>query len=72
KRGLGRAGLNEEQQGKIMDAYKRLYRNGQSLHEVASEMATEQGHDENVRAMIESIINSSKHRFGRYLETFRD
>lgn len=72
KRGFARAGLDEQQQKNILDAYKRLYRNGLPLHEVASEMAAEQGHDENVRAMIESIINSSKHRFGRYLETFRD
>ncbi|MBN1795280.1 MAG: acyl-ACP--UDP-N-acetylglucosamine O-acyltransferase [Sedimentisphaerales bacterium] len=72
KRGLSRAGLNEEQQKKIFDAYKRLYRNGEPLLETAKAMAKEGCHDENVMAMVEAIINSSKHRFGRYLETFRD
>ncbi len=71
KRGLARAGLSEQQQENIIEAYKRLYRNGQPLLETATEMAAEQDHDENVRAMVDTIINSSKHRFGRYLETFR-
>jgi UDP-N-acetylglucosamine acyltransferase len=71
KRGLARAGLSEQQQQNIIEAYKRLYRNGQPLLETATEMAAEQNHDENVQAMVSSIINSSKHRFGRYLETFR-
>jgi len=71
KRGLARAGLTDSQQKNIVDAYKRLYRNGQPLLETATVMVTEQNHDQNVRAMVDSIINSSKHRFGRYLETFR-
>jgi UDP-N-acetylglucosamine acyltransferase len=71
RRGLSRAGLTEHQQENIIEAYKRLYRNGQPLLETAKEMSSEQDHDENVRAMVDSIINSSKHRFGRYLETFR-
>jgi hypothetical protein len=29
------------------------------------------GLDENVKAIVDSIINSSKHQYGRYLETFR-
>jgi UDP-N-acetylglucosamine acyltransferase len=71
KRGLARAGLAEQQQENIIGAYRRLYRNGQPLLETAKQMAAEQDHDRNVRAMVDSIINSSKHRFGRYLETFR-
>lgn len=71
KRGFARAGLTEQQQSSIVEAYKRLYRNGQPLLETATAMAVEQDHDENVRAMVDSIINSSKHRFGRYLETLR-
>jgi len=72
KRGLTRAALSEQQQKDIFNAYKRLYRNGEPLLETAKAMAQEDGHDENVLAMVESVINSSKHRFGRYLETFRD
>ena len=28
--------------------------------------------DDNVRAIIDAIIKSSEHQFGRYLEKFRD
>jgi len=73
KRGLKRAGLNEGQQKAIYEAYKRLYRDDKMpLLQKAKEMAKEKGLDENVRDMVEAIIRSSGHRFGRYLETFRD
>jgi len=71
KRGLARAGLNEQQQKKINEAYKKLYRKGGALLENAKAMEREGGLDENVRAMLESIIRSSEQRFGRYLESFR-
>jgi UDP-N-acetylglucosamine acyltransferase len=71
KRGLDRAGLNEKQQESIFEAYKRLYRHAGSLLENAKALAKENGLDENVKAMIDSITNSSKHQYGRYLETFR-
>jgi UDP-N-acetylglucosamine acyltransferase len=72
KRGLVRAGLSEQQQQKIIEAYKKLYRQGGALLENAKAMEQEDGLDENVRAMLESIIRSSKQRFGRYLEKFRE
>lgn len=72
KRGLKRAGLSEKEQEKICEAYKKLYRNGRPLLENARELAAEDNLDENVRAMVDAIIKSSKHRFGRYLELFRD
>lgn len=71
KRGLDRAGLNEQQQERIFDAYKKLYRQEGTLLENAKALANEDGLDENVRAMIDSIKKSSKHKFGRYLETLR-
>jgi len=71
KRGLQRAGLSEEQQQKIIEAYKRLYRRGGTLLQNARALAQEDGLDENVRAMIEAIERSSQHRYGRYLELFR-
>jgi len=71
KRGLMRAGLSEEQQEKIQDAYRKLYRRGGVLLEKAKELAAEDGLDENVRAMIDVIVRSSEQRFGRYLEKFR-
>jgi UDP-N-acetylglucosamine acyltransferase len=71
KRGMQRAGLSEEQQDKIFEAYKRLYRNDDALLENAKALAQEEGLDENVRAMVDMIIKSSEHRYGRYLEKFR-
>ncbi|MBW8038734.1 MAG: acyl-ACP--UDP-N-acetylglucosamine O-acyltransferase [Planctomycetes bacterium] len=71
KRGLERAGMNEEQQEKIFEAYKRLYRNDDALLENAKALSQEDGIDENVRAMVDMIIKSSEHRYGRYLEKFK-
>jgi UDP-N-acetylglucosamine acyltransferase len=70
-RGLKRAGLNDQQQHRIVDAYKRLYRQGGTLLENARKLAGEESLDENVRALIDAIQKSSQHRFGRYLESFR-
>jgi UDP-N-acetylglucosamine acyltransferase len=71
KRGLQRAGFSEEQQKRIFEAYKRLYRREGTLLGNAKALDDEDLVDENVRALIESILNSSKHRFNRYLETLR-
>jgi UDP-N-acetylglucosamine acyltransferase len=72
KRGLKRAGLNEQQQKAINDAYKHLYRDDKKLLlQKAKEMAQQTGLDENVRDMIDAILKSSEHRYGRYLEKFR-
>jgi len=71
KRGLVRAGLSEDQQQNIIAAYKRLYRNDGALLENAKAMAAEGGLDDNVRAMVDAILRSNEHRFGRYLETLR-
>jgi UDP-N-acetylglucosamine acyltransferase len=73
KRGLERAGLSVQQQQKIIEAYKKLYRQGDSsLLENAKALAAEDELDENVRAMVDMVIKSGEHRFGRYLEKFRD
>jgi len=71
KRGLLRAGLSEEQQEHIYDAYKRLYRQGGPLLGNAEELARRDGLDENVRDIIQSIFRSSEHKFGRYRESHR-
>jgi UDP-N-acetylglucosamine acyltransferase len=72
KRGLVRAGLSAQQQQNIFDAHKKLYRQPGSLLDKAKALAKEDGLDENVRAMTDAIINSSRHQFGRHLETFRE
>ena len=71
KRGLTRAGLSEQSQKKVMQAYKKLYRNDGVLLEKAKAIAAEEMLDENVAAMVDVIIKSGEHRFGRYLETLR-
>jgi UDP-N-acetylglucosamine acyltransferase len=72
KRGLKRAGLNEKQQKAINDAYKKLYRDDKKpLLQKAKEMAQQTGLDENIRDMVDAILKSSEHRYGRYLEKFR-
>jgi UDP-N-acetylglucosamine acyltransferase len=71
KRGMDRAGLSEEQQDIIFEAYKRLYRNDDTLLENAKALAQEDELDENIRAIVDMILKSSEHRYGRYLEKFR-
>lgn len=71
ERGLARAGFNKQQQQKITEAYRKLYREGGSLLKNAKALEQEDGLDENVRDMLKSIIRSSEHQFGRYLEKFR-
>ena len=71
KRGLDRAGLNDEQQKQIFEAYRKLYREPGTLLENANALAQEDGLDENVQSIIDSITKSSEHQFGRYREKFR-
>jgi UDP-N-acetylglucosamine acyltransferase len=71
KRGLLRAGLSQQQQDDLYAAYKRLYRRGSTLLANARELAAQDGLDENIRHLVESICNSHQHRFGRYRESFR-
>lgn len=71
KRGMLRAGLSEQQQEKIFEAHRKLYRKGEALLENAKALAQEDGLDENVGAIVDMIIKSSEHRYGRYLEKFR-
>lgn len=71
KRGMERAGLSEQQQQNIFEAHKKLYRQGDALLENAKAMSQEDGLDENVRAIVDMIIKSSEHQYGRYLEKFR-
>lgn len=71
KRGLVRAGLSEQQQEKIFEVYRKVYRQGGTLLENARILAGEDELDENVQAILDAVFRSSEHRFGRYLEKFR-
>ncbi|MFC1764025.1 acyl-ACP--UDP-N-acetylglucosamine O-acyltransferase [Planctomycetota bacterium] len=70
-RGVRRAGLDAEVEKQINLAYRTLYRKGGALLENAQSLDAQENLDENVRAIVESVQCSSKHRFNRYLETFR-
>lgn len=71
KRGLVRAGLSEEEQSSIVDAFRKIYRGEGIFLARVKEFAAENEMDDNVSYMVESIIRSNEHRFGRYLETLR-
>lgn len=71
KRGLARAGLNEQQQAKIFEAFKFIWRSEGPILQRAKELAAQNGIDENVKAICDAIIKSSQQRFGRYLELYR-
>lgn len=71
KRGLTRAGLTEEEQKAVFDAFRILYRQrGGTLLQKAQDLLADSP-NEHVSAMCQSIINGGKHRYGRYLEQFR-
>lgn len=70
KRGMIRAGLSDADQKAVLDAFKRLYRNGEPLLENAKSLADE-ADNEQVQTVVDAILKSSEHRFGRYLEQFR-
>lgn len=73
KRGLDRAGYDAKQQKNIMRAFKKIYKSDEGVFvDRVKALAAEDGIDENVKCMVDSIIRSSQHRFGRYLEQYRD
>lgn len=73
KRGLRRAGLDARQQRNVMEAFRRIYRGTEGvLVERVKALAAEDGLDENVRAMVDAILRSTQHRFGRHLELYRE
>lgn len=72
KRGLGRAGLSEDEQKNIISGFKRLYRGAGSMTDRLNALAKEKDLDPNVREMVDAILRSNKHRFGRHLELYRD
>lgn len=72
KRGLSRCGLDEVSQKAIMSTFKKLYRNDGSLVKNAKAIASEPDLDPNARDMVDAILKGNEHRFGRYLEQFRD
>lgn len=71
KRRLKTAGLNETEQQNVCRAFHYLYREPGPVVHKAQTLAEKNGLDKNVRDMVDIIINSSEHRYGRYREKFR-
>ena len=72
KRGLTRAGLSNEEQSAIFDAFKHIWRNDGPVLERVKELGEKGELAPPVQDMVDSLLNSSKQRFGRHLELFRD
>ncbi|MHC4290995.1 MAG: acyl-ACP--UDP-N-acetylglucosamine O-acyltransferase [Planctomycetota bacterium] len=72
KRGLARAGLSDEQQKAVFDAFKFIWRNDGPILERVKELAEKDDLEKPVQEMVDSLLKSSKQRFGRHLELFRD
>ena len=71
KRGLKRAGLDDKELIAVFSVFKKLYRQKGVLLEKAKELKSSNDLDVNCLAIVDAIIKSSEHRFGRYLEQFR-
>jgi len=71
KRGIARCGLDEQQGKIIFRTFKKLFRNDKPILENAQAIAAESDVNENALLMAQAIIDSSKHRYGRYLESLR-
>ena len=71
KRGLARAGLTQQQQSSVFDAFKFIWRSSGPMLERVKKLSEKDGLDVPVLAMVESLLNSSKQRFGRHLELHR-
>ena len=72
KRGLARAGLEQPQQSAVFNAFKFIWRNDGPVLERVKELSEKGGLEQPVQEMVDSLLNSSKQRFGRHLELFRD
>ncbi|MEN8126807.1 MAG: acyl-ACP--UDP-N-acetylglucosamine O-acyltransferase [Planctomycetota bacterium] len=72
KRGLARAGLTEEQQAGVFEVFRHIWRNDGPVLERAKELVARDDMKAPVRDIADAIVRSSKQRFGRHLELFRD
>ena len=73
KRGLNRAKISDDEQVEILDTFKKIYKTDEGVFiDRVKQLASNDALGPNARYMIESIIRSNEHRFGRYLESFRN
>lgn len=58
--GLKRHGFTDEQQGRIKDAYRLLFRSKMGLNEALSQLQAEMGHHPEIALLLEFITNSKR------------
>lgn len=58
--GLKRHGFTDEQQGRIKDAYRLLFRSKMGLNEALSQLQAEMGHHPEISLLLEFITNSKR------------
>jgi UDP-N-acetylglucosamine acyltransferase len=73
KRGLMRAGLNEQQQKAVNDTFRFIFRNRAKtpVLENVKALIAKGGLEANAQSIVDSLMKSSLHRHGRYLESLR-
>ena len=71
--GLTRGGITPESLAAIEKAYRTLFmrRGGKTLAQALAEVESQDGIDENVRYLVDSLKRTMQHRFRRYREQFR-
>jgi len=71
--GLKRAGFSEQNLAALDKAYRRLFRKigSETLAHAVEDLAAQNGLDENVRCLLDSLRRRHQHRTGRYRELFR-
>lgn len=71
KRGMDRAGLNDEEKAAVMNVFKRIYRGEGAMLSRAKEVNEQGGLLKPAQDVVDMILRGNQHRYGRYLESFR-
>lgn len=71
KRGMARSGLGESEQKGVFSTFKKLYRQNRPLVEAAKSLKESGNLDSASLEVVDAILRSDEHRFGRYLEQYR-
>jgi len=71
KRGMDRAGLTDDEKAAVMDVFKSIYRGEGAMLSKAKQVSEKGGLLKPAQDLVDTILRSNQHRYGRYLESFR-
>lgn len=71
KRGLDRAGLSDDDKAAVMSTFRKVYRSEDTIIASATKLKEQGDLLPAANEIVDAILNGSKHRYGRYLESFR-